>query len=79
MTWADAAETVLRKSQEAGEPDLHEREITRRVLDYGLKETKGKTPERTLNWALNTDPQRRFRRVGPGRYALAVSGHGRET
>ena len=69
-TWGDCVEDVLREAREAGEPDLHEQEITRRILDSGRKRSQGKTPERTVNYTLNNDSRNRFRRVGRGRYGL---------
>ena len=66
MRWSDAIHTVLSKA----ERPLHEQEITREILDSGLKQTQGQTPERTVNYTLNRDP--RFRRVGRGLYALAA-------
>ena len=69
-TWGDCIEDVLREAHQAGEPDLHEQEITRRILDSGEKRSQGKTPERTVNDVLNNDSRGRFRRVSRGRYAL---------
>ncbi len=70
--WGDCIEDVLREAHEAGEPYLDEQEITRRILDSGRKRSQGRTPERTVNNALNHDPRDRFRRVSRGRYALAA-------
>ena len=71
MNVIDAAYEVLRQ---AGEP-LHYREITRRVLDQGLWQSKGATPEATLNARIATDMKRngaasRFQRTAPGIFAL---------
>ena len=44
MTYLEAAERVL---GDAAQP-LHYREITKRALQLGLIETKGKTPEATM-------------------------------
>jgi hypothetical protein len=70
--WGDCIEDVLRQAHKAGEPYLDEQEITRRILDSGRKQNHGKTPERSVNWALNNDSRDRFRRVSRGRYALAI-------
>ncbi len=70
--WGDCIEDVLREAHEAGEPYLHEQEITRRILNSGRKRSQGRTPERTVNNALNHDPRDRFRRVSRGLYALAA-------
>lgn len=71
-SWGDCLEDVLREAHEAGEPYLDERELARRVLHSGRKQTGGQTPERSVSWALNNDSRDRFRRVRRGRYALAV-------
>lgn len=71
-TWGDSVEDVLREAHEAGDPDLDEQEITRRILDSGRKRPRGKTPARSVNHALNNDARNRFRRVSRGRYALAT-------
>lgn len=59
---------------EAGEP-LHYKEIARRVLDRGLWQTDGKTPEATVNAQLAVHIKKhgkhaKFRRVGSGTFAL---------
>src|SRR5947209_5372714 len=51
MNVLDAAEKVL---QAAGSP-LHYREITQRILQQGLWQTDGKTPEATINARLAVD------------------------
>ena len=71
MNAIDAVEVVL---AEAGEP-LGYREITRRVLDKGLWQTEGLTPEATINARLGTDIKdldagSRFQRTAPGVFAL---------
>jgi restriction system protein len=74
MTFLDAAYKIL---IEAGQP-LHYREITRRALEQGLIESKGQTPEATINaqLAVNTKraeeggPLSRFVRVGWGVFGL---------
>ena len=71
MNAIDAVEVVL---AEAGEP-LGYREITRRVLEQGLWQTEGLTPEATINARLGTDIKdlgagSRFQRTAPGVFAL---------
>jgi restriction system protein len=66
-----AIEQVL---ADAGEP-LHYTEITRRVLDRGLWQTDGQTPEATVNAQLTIHLKKhgtkaRIRRVGSGMYEL---------
>lgn len=66
-----ATEQVL---ADAGEP-LHYTEITRRVLDRGLWQTDGRTPEATVNAQLTIHLKKygknaRIRRAGPGMYEL---------
>ena len=48
LSLKDAAQHVLAK---AGEP-LHYQEITKRILEDGLGQSKSKTPEATLNAVL---------------------------
>jgi restriction system protein len=67
----DAAAEVLRR---AGKP-LHYAEITRLMLDSGLWNTDGKTPDATINARLAVDIKRngsasRFQRTGKGIFAL---------
>jgi len=67
----DAAAKVL---EDEGKP-LHYREITKRIIDYGLWQTAGKTPEATLNANLGKDMKKfgadsRFVRTGRGIFAL---------
>lgn len=67
----DAAYSVL---SESGQP-LNNKEITRRVLDQALWQTKGKTPHSTLNARITVDIKKkgtnsRFQRSEKGMYAL---------
>jgi len=67
----DAAAKVL---EDEGKP-LHYREITKRIIDHGLWQTAGKTPEATLNANLGKDMKKfgagsRFVRTGRGMFAL---------
>lgn len=76
MFLLDAAYEIL---HQAGEP-LHFREITRRILDQGLWQTRGATPERTLNAQLSKDiknngSQSRFCKTGKGSFALNEAAH----
>ena len=71
MNSIEAAAKVL---ADAGEP-LHYKEISRRIIEQGLWETQGKTPERTVNANLGKDLQKhgensRFQRTDTGIYAL---------
>ena len=73
MSALDAAYEVL---QEAGEP-LHYEEITKRMLDRRLWETRGKTPPATVSGALSTDIRKRgsasrFQRVKRGFFTAGV-------
>ena len=59
--------------QQAGQP-LHYDEITKRAINHGLIETKGKTPNRTMNAQISTSissGDSPFVRVGRGIYGLA--------
>ena len=71
MNTLDAIERVL---QQMGKP-LHYREITQQILEQNLWETKGKTPDATINARLATDiknngGESRFQRTEPGIFAL---------
>jgi len=68
-------EAAVRVLKEAGTP-LHTREITERILDQGLWNTKGKTPAATVEARLSSDIKHRgdhsaFVRVAPSTYTLA--------
>ena len=71
MTALDAAAEVLRR---AGTP-LRIKEITDRMLESGLWQSKAKTPRNTVNTQISDDisskgERSRFRRVEPGVYDL---------
>lgn len=71
LPFIDAAFVVLN----AAEKPLHYREIAQRVLEQGLVQTDGKTPEATINAVLAVDikqkgKQSRFVRIKPGVFAL---------
>ena len=71
MTFTEAAGQVLR---EAGEP-LDAEELTARARASELIETKGKTPEATMEARLAVDIRDRgahstFQRTAPGMFAL---------
>jgi restriction system protein len=68
LTTKQAAERVLR---EAGGP-LHADEITRRALNGGLINTKGKTPQATMGAQLAVAAKKGqiFVRTAPGVYGL---------
>ena len=71
MNSLDAVENIL---QQAAEP-LHYQEITSRILAQDLWQTKGKTPDATINAGLAVDIKKlgdrsRFIRIGTGVFAL---------
>lgn len=71
LPFIDAAFVVLN----AAEKPLHYREIAQHVLEQGLVQTDGKTPEATINAVLAVDikqkaKQSRFVRIKPGVFAL---------
>ena len=71
LTFKDAAFEVLLKSKKP----LHYVDITRIVLEDGLAETDGKTPERTLNTDISREintlkGESRFIRVEKGIYSI---------
>jgi restriction system protein len=71
MNSLDAVAAILEQVKEP----LHYRELTRRILDQGLWNTEGKTPEATISANLGKEihdnhENSRFQRVGPGLYAL---------
>ena len=74
MTFLEAAHMIL---VEACQP-LHYREITKRALEQGIIQTRGNTPEATMNAQLGADinhgdeggPLSRFVRVGKGTFGL---------
>lgn len=72
MSALKAAEQLLRSE---GKP-LHYRVITRLIIECGLWQSDGKTPEATVNALIAVDIKRRgnksrFRRVGKGIFGLA--------
>ena len=71
MTALDAAAEVLRKEGKS----LHIEEITERMLESGLWQTKAKRPRNTVNTRISDDislkgERSRFRRMEPGVYGL---------
>ena len=75
MKALQAAEVVLK---EAGKP-LHYKEITQRMLDRGLWQSEGKTPEATVSSTITTNIQKygahsHFQRTDEGVYALRSGG-----
>lgn len=74
MTFLEAAHEILKQ---VGQP-LHYQEIARRALEQGLIESRGKTPEATMNAQLAVNikraaeggPPPRFARVGRGLFGL---------
>ena len=77
LSFIDAAELVLR--QNGGQEPLHYREITRRILELGLVETRAVDPPHALNGVISGEIERRrnanrpqrFVRLGGGLIALA--------
>lgn len=72
MSVLQAAKSVL---QETGVP-LHYRVITQRMIDRGLWETEGKTPDATVSSAITGDIKKKgayslFQRTAEGVYALS--------
>ena len=65
MTWPAACEKILR---DAGTP-LHCAEITKRIVEGGLKTTLGKTPSATV-YAAMFDRKKVFERVAPATFRL---------
>lgn len=67
LSWPEA---ILHVLEEAGE-ELHYKEVTRRILDEGLKETSGKMPQDTVYTTLSglVDRQR-VRKVRPAMFVL---------
>ncbi len=68
----DAAEIVLEKHS-AGKP-MHYRAITDKVLELGLVNTKGLTPEATVYAQILTDTKRRARRGDAPRFLFHGKG-----
>ena len=73
----NALEAAIQVLKEAGQP-LHYFEITKRILDRGLWETSGKTPEATVNAQIAMSIKRKadgspFQRAGKGVFALRES------
>ena len=71
MTALEAAVEVLRKEGKS----LHIEEITERMLESGLWQSKAKTPRNTVNTRISDDislkgERSRFRRMEPGVYGL---------
>ena len=71
QTWQEAIETVL---QEAGEA-LHYKEISRRIVERGLRTQYGETPENTVSERLTRGmlPDGIVEKTGPGTYCLSNS------
>ena len=68
LSFMDAAELVL--DQHSGGKPMHYRAITTKVLDLGLVNTKGLTPEATVYAQILTDTKRRARRGEPPRFVF---------
>jgi len=72
LSFIDAAELVLEKHS-GGKP-MHYRAITDKVLELGLVNTKGLTPEATLYAQILTDTKRRARRGDVPRFVFHGKG-----
>jgi restriction system protein len=75
LSLKEAARRVLKQ---AGEP-LHYEEITKRILDSGLSQSKSKTPAASLNAVLAVEIKRKgssspFVRISPGVFGLRDAG-----
>ena len=60
LSFTDAAEVVLERF--ANKRPMHYRAIMQKILDLGLVQTKGQTPEATLYAQVLTETKRRIRR-----------------
>jgi restriction system protein len=67
MSFLDAAEYVLR--QFGGDQPMHYRDIVRKALDLGLIQTRGRTPEASLNAQVGVEISRCKQRGEPPRFA----------
>jgi restriction system protein len=72
LSFIDAAELVLEKHS-GGKP-MHYRAITDKVLELGLVNTKGLTPEATLYAQILTETKRRARRGDAPRFVFHGKG-----
>jgi len=72
LSFLEAAERVL--AQQTSHEPLHYREITRLVLEQGLVQTKGLTPEATLYAQVLSETRRRTARGEAPRFALHGKG-----
>ena len=72
LSFMDAAELVL--EEHSGGKPMHYRAITTKVLDLGLVNTKGLTPEATIYAQILTDTKRRARRGEPPRFVFHGKG-----
>ncbi len=72
MSFADAAEQILRESESRG--PLHYEEITSRAIARGLIQPEGKTPAISLNAIIGTDIRRREARGEQPRFVRSGRG-----
>ena len=72
FSFTDAAEAVLEKH--GRKQPMHYRAITEKVLELGLVNTKGLTPEATLYAQVLTETKRRTRRGDPPRFIMHGKG-----
>ena len=72
LSFTDAAEAVLEKH--GPKQPMHYRAITEKVLELGLVNTRGLTPEATLYAQVLTETKRRTRRGDPPRFIMHGKG-----
>jgi restriction system protein len=72
LSFADAAEVVLERF--AHKKPMHYRAITQKILELGLVQTKGQTPEATLYAQVMTETKRRIRRGDSPRFTMQAGG-----
>ena len=72
LSFTDAAEVVLERFSH--KKPMHYRAIMQKVLELGLVQTKGQTPEATLYAQVLTETKRRTRRGDPPRFTMQAGG-----
>ena len=72
LSFLDAAEKVLRDS--GSSESMHYTEITKRAIEAGLIQTRGKTPAISLNAQVGADIRRREERGEPARFVRLERG-----
>jgi len=72
LSFTDAAEAVLERF--AHKRPMHYRAVTEKILELGLVQTKGQTPESTLYAQVLTETKRKTRRGDPPRFTMHAGG-----